>query len=721
MKHISIITLALILSLTSHAQVNLEQVFSTKKHKIVCADYSPDSKFISTGGFDSKINVWDASSGTIVKTLSGLKDFPLSLAYSADGNYLISGGKDSKVSIWNMSMGILQIQMKGHKGDVTSVDISKDNIIASASKDKSIKVWNMSGTLLNTLYGHAAEVMSLEFSPDGTKLISGSADGTVKEWDMEKYQLIQTIPANEGWTRSVAYNYNATLIASGGDDGKIEIWNAADGQNQNSIIGHSNWVQTIEFSPDGRYVASGGHDNILTLIDTENGSIVYNSPPQDYFVLCVAFEPTGKHFVSTSLYSEKLNVWDISALNISNKSNDVELPKTKALIAWNSANNTSTENLSFQVNANIKSDSEVSSVDVYINGKKFSTERNLYGQTPSSNFDHNFQKIVYLNSGSNEIKLVAYNYGGQSESQLLNVTFVEPKKEEVIVQTQPKPAVVAAPVVAAVADAAISSDELVQGLSKNKSNPYRYALIFGNEDYSSYQTGLESESNVDFAENDARAFREFAINILGVPEDNVMMKINARAIEMDDLVSKLGPITKALNGKAEIIFYYAGHGFPDEQTKEPHLIPVDVSGTNLKFAVKLKDLYATLSQHPSSKITVYLDACFSGGARESGLVAARGVKIKPKEEQLGGNLVVMSASSGSESALPYKSKKHGMFTYFLLQKLKETNGDLSYRELSEYVAEQVGVKSVLINSKSQSPQTNTSSGIQDTWGDWTIR
>ena len=254
-----------------------------------------------------------------------------------------------------------------------------------------------------------------------------------------------------------------------------------------------------------------------------------------------------------------------------------------------------------------------------------------------------------------------------------------------------------------------------------KKNNSRYALIIGNEDYKSYQMGLESEINVDFAESDARSFKKYTEKTLGVPEENIILLINSRAVEMHQALDKMKIITKSLNGNAEIIFFYAGHGLPDEKTKEPYLIPVDVSGTNLQFAVKLKDVYDKLTEFPSKRVTVFLDACFSGGARNQGLVSARGVKVKPKQQMLKGNVIVFSASSGDQSSLPYKEKQHGIFTYFLLKKLQSTRANLTYKELSDYISEQVGIKSALVNNKEQIPQTNVSPEAQSNWKEWRMK
>jgi hypothetical protein len=250
----------------------------------------------------------------------------------------------------------------------------------------------------------------------------------------------------------------------------------------------------------------------------------------------------------------------------------------------------------------------------------------------------------------------------------------------------------------------------------NSKNPNRFALIIGNEDYSSFQKGLSVEVNVDFARRDADIFYQYAYKTLGIPEENIMLLKDAKAIEMHRGVEKLQKLAKNMAGKAELFFYFAGHGFPDELSKEPHILPVDVSGTDLKFALKLDDLYKKLTEYPSQRVTVFLDACFSGGARNKAIFAARSVIIKPKENVLKGNLVVFSASSESQSALPYMEKKHGLFTYFLLKKIQETQGKVTYKELNDYVSQEVAKKCILINNKEQNPKVNVSADIISKWG-----
>jgi uncharacterized caspase-like protein len=257
-------------------------------------------------------------------------------------------------------------------------------------------------------------------------------------------------------------------------------------------------------------------------------------------------------------------------------------------------------------------------------------------------------------------------------------------------------------------DVLITDASLVSDVDRNipeNSRKYsnRYALIIGNEDYSTYQTSLSKESNVAYARNDAKTMNEYFNLTLGIPNENIDLHFDATAGRMNQSIDRLSKIIKNSAGNAEIFVYYAGHGLPDEN-KEPYLIPVDITGANVQGGLRLFDFYKKLTEFPSSRVTVILDACFSGAARGRELLAMRGVRIKANELELSGNLVVYTASSGEQGSLPYEEKKHGIFTYHLLKKLQESNGDISYSGMHDHLKQQVSLNSVLINSKEQNPQ-----------------
>ncbi len=272
---------------------------------------------------------------------------------------------------------------------------------------------------------------------------------------------------------------------------------------------------------------------------------------------------------------------------------------------------------------------------------------------------------------------------------------------------------------------AIEMASLTSDVDKNipivfASKPFRYALIIGNEDYSRYQRGLNTESNVEFARNDANIFKEYATKVMGVEEKNLFFLTDATAGEMEQKIELISKLAAKSGAEAEIIFYYAGHGQPDEVSKEPYIMPVDVSGTNLSSAIKLANVYKKFSETGAKRITVFLDACFSGGGRDAGLLAARAVKVKPREEMVAGNMVVFSASTGEQSSLPYKEEQHGIFTYYLLKKLQQTKGNVNYGKLADYIKKQVSIESLRVNNKEQDPAVQVSISVKDTWEDWPV-
>lgn len=265
-----------------------------------------------------------------------------------------------------------------------------------------------------------------------------------------------------------------------------------------------------------------------------------------------------------------------------------------------------------------------------------------------------------------------------------------------------------------IAIASLGSDVDKNIPSIGRSYPNRVALIIGNEDYSGT---LNAEVNVPYAIRDAQVFKEYAANILGIEDRNIFLLKNSTAGIMKREINRVSSLVARMGDNVQLYFYYAGHGYPDEITKTPYLIPVDVNATNLSDAVSLKEVYTNLGSTGAAKVTVFLDACFSGGGRNQGLLAARGVKIAPEEQQCMGNMVVFAAAKGDQVALPYHEEKHGLFTYFLLKKLKETRGEISYKMLYDYLKQQVGIESVRTN-KEQDPVVNFSPEVSGQWEQW---
>lgn len=236
-----------------------------------------------------------------------------------------------------------------------------------------------------------------------------------------------------------------------------------------------------------------------------------------------------------------------------------------------------------------------------------------------------------------------------------------------------------------------------------------FVLIIANENY-------HDVAIVPNAINDGTVFAEYCEKTLGIPQSNIRYINDATLNNIKRQISWICQVMDVYHGEANIIFYYAGHGIPNESNGSGYLLPVDGYGNDISTGYSLDKLYTELSSKPAKSVLVLLDACFSGTNRDGEmLVAARGVAIKAKQNTPKGNMVVLSAAQGDETAYPYKEKGHGMFTYYLLKKLQESKGDVTFGELSDYITTEVKKRSIIINGKMQTPTVNAALPIQGFW------
>ena len=247
-----------------------------------------------------------------------------------------------------------------------------------------------------------------------------------------------------------------------------------------------------------------------------------------------------------------------------------------------------------------------------------------------------------------------------------------------------------------------------------KKNEKVFAVVIANEKY-------QMEKAVQYAKNDGRVFAEYCRKTLGLPEKNIHYVTDATLNNLKYELKWLQNVMKVYRGEAKVIFYYAGHGIPDEQNKNGYLLPIDGYGSDVTTGYALDDLFKTLGNMPSKSVTIFLDACFSGAKRDGDMLAStRGIAIKVKQNAPQGNMVVFSAAQGDETAYPYNEFAHGLFTYYLLKKLQETKGDVTLGELGDYVKTKVEQQSIVVNGKLQSPSIMSAPLIGNDWKTWKL-
>ncbi|MBW4642280.1 MAG: serine/threonine protein kinase [Goleter apudmare HA4340-LM2] len=202
--------------------------------------------------------------------------------------------------------------LKGHASDVNSVAFAPDGVtLASGSDDKTLKLWNLATAKeIRTLKGHSQWIWAIAFSPDGKILASGSADKTVKLWNLSTGKEIRTLTGHSQGIASVALSPDGKTLASGSLDQKIKLWNLSTGKEIRTLTGHSQAIASLAFSPDSKTLASGSWDKKIKLWNLTTGKEIRTLTGHSELILSVAFSPDGVNLASGSK-DKTIKLWNL--------------------------------------------------------------------------------------------------------------------------------------------------------------------------------------------------------------------------------------------------------------------------------------------------------------------------------------------------------------------------------------------------------------------------
>ena len=188
----------------------------------------------------------------------------------------------------------------------------------------------------------------------------------------------------------------------------------------------------------------------------------------------------------------------------------------------------------------------------------------------------------------------------------------------------------------------------------------------------------------DYSSSDAKLMKEYLVS-LGVKERNIELLLNERATKSSIEKTIEAWLPNRAKKDSTIFVYYSGHGAPEPKTGDAYMVPYDGDPNYLPVTgYSLKRLYESLGKLQVAEVVVLLDSCFSGAGGRSVLAkGARPLVMTTTALSIPSNMVVLSATQGSQISTSSPEKGHGVFTYYFLKALKKGKKNIS--EIYEYI------------------------------------
>jgi WD40 repeat protein/DNA-binding SARP family transcriptional activator len=301
---------------------------------VVKAAWSPVGDRILTAGYDGAVKVWDPDPALL--TLSGLEDAEGCLVWSRGGVQVAMGLYDGRAKVWDVSAAL---NAGANTGEERLLLVNPDRALgvcpqawspsgdhllttsmggASGDPEVRARVWDAaSGEALVALVGHSGDVWWAEWSPDGTRIVTGgAADDTARVWDASASSPtygdeLLTFADHHGGVTNVAWSPDGKTIATSSFDATAKIWDAATGQVIRDLYpeGHKMPVSAVSWSPDGDRIASFTYDGMGRIWDATTGEELVTLTGQAHEVWKMRWSRSAER-IFTYGRDPTIRVWD---------------------------------------------------------------------------------------------------------------------------------------------------------------------------------------------------------------------------------------------------------------------------------------------------------------------------------------------------------------------------------------------------------------------------
>ncbi|MBD2654801.1 WD40 repeat domain-containing protein [Synechocystis sp. FACHB-383] len=283
---------------------------------ITALNVTPDGEYLAVATADNQITLINLANQEVVYSQRSPVNNFADLAVSADGQWLAIAA-DNNVDIRRVRDGMRVKSLAGHTEKVSGVAFSPDGetVVSVSGGDRTIRIWEReSGNLVQTLADNLGPTTSVVFTPDGGQFITGAIgqDRTIKFWDANTFQLLGTSPKQPGFINGLAVTPDGRKLV-GAVRNFVKAWNLADAKELFTVKGPSLEINTIAVSPNNRWVATANKEGTIMIFDLVNGKQVTTLRGHQGWVLSLAFSPDGNTLYSGA-EDKTVKIWDLSTL-----------------------------------------------------------------------------------------------------------------------------------------------------------------------------------------------------------------------------------------------------------------------------------------------------------------------------------------------------------------------------------------------------------------------
>ena len=262
----------------------------------------PNSRLLATCcEEDELVKLWDVDTGKVLAGWPGHTQWAGCIAFNPEGTFLASSCSDGTVELWDTRDEVnpqFFRMLIGHHNHASVLAFGQHGLLATLPYGENIKLWDVnSGKLLKTIQGYSRLIGGNAFSPDGSLLVQGDANGMVRVYDVIGNRYLTTFRGHAGPIWCVEFSPDGHSFASCADDRVVKLWDAADYQCLKTFTGHTGYLWALAFSPDGALLASAGHNRTIKIWDTRldgSSAVLRDLESPDAENWSITFDPTGE-------------------------------------------------------------------------------------------------------------------------------------------------------------------------------------------------------------------------------------------------------------------------------------------------------------------------------------------------------------------------------------------------------------------------------------------